>query len=290
MTDSLPADGPWSYDLAFFGMDIERIIRFARVRCVPRHEIIERVLMIDSLNPEELDAYAYRLTELKLTPAEFRFLAESMTEIARKTESASPEVKNLVDKALLRLVRILPLTLANRFARPYLDHKRKGRRKWAYAILRKQNLRGQKVSRRTAGTLARIIQETGDTSILGILTRTPECVRLVGAGFLIDKLNGKDEEHWRGRVLECLRTYDRDAAIALASKFPWEFTYAAGRSGDPTLLPVIRSLFESNSKSGKFVSIYAWCLGKIGADKEIDVLERFILHQHPTRPSLDKNM
>ena len=86
---------------------------------MPRHEVIERVLTLGSLDPEELDAYAFRLTELNLTPAELRFIAASMTEIARKTETATPEVKGIVDRALLRLLRLLPAILANKFARPY---------------------------------------------------------------------------------------------------------------------------------------------------------------------------
>ena len=117
-----------------------------------------------------------------------------------------------------------------------------------------------------------------------MLTRTPECVRLLGAGFLIDRLNGKDEAHWRGRVLDCLLTYDRDEAIRLSPLFPWEFIYAAGRSGDGSLLPIVQSLFKSSLKNKDFVSIYAWCLGKIGAHEEIDVLEQYIREKRGAAP------
>jgi hypothetical protein len=260
-----------SQELELFGLGLDRTIRFARLRCVPRHEVIERALTVDSLDPEQLDACAFRLTELELTPTELRFLAASMTEIARETENASPEIKGVVDRAFLRLVSLLPTQLADRFARPYLGHKRKGRRRWAYLTLREKH-----ISQRTASTLARVFRETKDKAVLGMLTRTPECVRLLGARFLIDRLNGKGERHWRGRVLECLLTYDRDEAIALAPQLPWEFVYAAGRSGDGSLLPIVRSLFKTNSNTVDFVSIYAWCLGKIGAVEEIDALERFV--------------
>jgi hypothetical protein len=269
--ESPDADTTFSQELELFGPDLERTIRFARLRCIPRHEVIERVLTFENLDYEQLDAYAFRLAELKLTPAELRFIAASMTEVARKTESASPEVKGIVDKALFRLLRLLPTTLANKFARPYLDHKRKGRRRWAYFTLR-----GERISQRNAGKLAKVFRETKDKAILGSLTRTPECVHLLGARFLLDRLKGKDEAHWRGRVLECLLTYDRSEAIGLASQFPWEFLYAAGRSGDSSLLPIVQSLFKSTSATRDFVSIYAWCLGKLGANEEIDDLERFV--------------
>lgn len=280
MTDLPDADFPWWEDFSFHGLD--RTIRFARVRCMPRQELIERVLDVDGLDCDALDAYAFRLTELGLMPREFRFLAASMTEIARKTESASPEVKRVADKALLRLVRLLPVGLADRFAQPYFDHKRKTRRKWAYATLR-----GKQLSRRTATKLAKVFRETGDTAILGFITRTPECVRLLGARFLLDRLKAKDDKHWRGRVLQCLLSYDRDAAIALGPQFPWEFTYAVGRTGDRSLLGAIQPLFKSHSNSGSFLSIYAWALGKIGAENEIDVLERFVQSKQSRKRASD---
>ena len=243
-----PENAPWPDGLAYFGPELERTIRFARIRCLPRYEVIEQVLTLDSLDFGKLDAFAYRITELQLTAAELGFLSASMTGIARTTEGSPPDVQRLVEKALLRLIRLLPRTPAKKFALPYLDHKRKGRRKWAYFILRDEH----KLSPRTAATLAKVYLETGDKEFLGTLTRTPECVRLLGAQFLIDKLNGKDEEHWRGRVLQCLLTYNREEAIALAPRFPWEFTYAAGRSGDASLLPTLQSLFQSHSNAGRF--------------------------------------
>ncbi len=166
---------------------------------------------------------------------------------------------------------MLPAALANRFAMPYLDHERKTRRKWAYAVLR-----GKQLPRGTAIKLAKVFCNTGDKAILGFITRTPECVRLLGARFLLDRLKAKDESHWRGRVLQCLLSYDREAAIAFGTQFPWEFIYAVGRTGDHSLLEAIRPLFKSYSNSGSIVSIYAWALGKIGAEDEIDVLERFV--------------
>src|ERR1700732_33049 len=184
MTNLPDTDAPLLEGLSFCGLD--RTIRFARLRCTPRQELIERALDLEALDYEALDAYAFRLTELGLTSQEFKFLAASMTEITRKTETASPEVRGIVDKALLRLVRLLPPGLADQFARPYLDHKRKTRRKWAYATLREEQL-----SRRTATQLADVFRATVYRAILGLITRTPECVPLLGARFLVDRLNSK---------------------------------------------------------------------------------------------------
>src|ERR1700684_1217367 len=160
--DGHDANGMFSRELQLLGSGLDRTIRFARLRCMPRHEVIERVLDFGNFGFEELDAYAFRLTELKLTPAELRFMAESMTDIAIKTENALPEVKTVVDKALLRLLRLLPSTLGRKFAQPYLGHKRKGRRRWAYATLR-----GKNISRRTARTLATVFRDTNDKAVLG---------------------------------------------------------------------------------------------------------------------------
>ena len=107
-------------------------------------------------------------------------------------------------------------------------------------------------------------------------------VRKIGADYLLEQLKGGNR-HWRGRVLECLLTYDRGAASRRAEEMPWEFTYAVGRSGQPLFLPAIRKLLKSHKRDVDFVPIYIWALGKMGAAKEIDVLDRFVRRSTASR-------
>jgi hypothetical protein len=268
---------PETWERDIFLHDLDRTIRFANVRCLSRETIIAGALNLEN-DEDLLNAYLYRLNELTLTPSEQQTLATGMVDLAGKTEDTSTEVKSTADRLLLRLVRILPLELATHFAEPYLDHRRKTRRKWAYATLRDKPITGENIER-----VGRIFRRTGDKALLPFITRTPECVRMLGADFLLAKLAAKDQEYWRMRVLQAVLTYDRNAAIALSEQLPWEFTFAAGRTEDKTLVPAIQSLFEGNSDNGKFVSIYAWALGKLGARQELEALESFLRRKHPPR-------
>jgi hypothetical protein len=266
MGASEPIDTSWHELILVHQLD--RTIKFARLRCLPRQHIIEQVLNMDN---DDLDAYLYRLRELEPTISELEFIADAMTGLASKYESASPETKLKVDKALLRLIHLLPAELAYRFAEPYLDHPRKTRRKWAYAALRGKPLAGTAVEK-----FARVFRELNDKATLPFITMNPQCVQALGADFLLRRLNEKDQGYFRARVLGALLSYDRVAAVALSHNYPWEFVYAAGRSGDKSLLLEVRGLFEANAQNGEFLSIYAWALGKLGADDDLNSLEQFV--------------
>lgn len=264
-------DSPEKLSDDWFLSDLARTIKFAEIRCLARYEVLERLLNLEKWDEIDLDAHLYRLTECQLTPAEQSLLFDGMKYIAQTTERAPAEAKHRAEVVLLRLLRLMPQKLAIRFARPYLDHPRKGRRKWAYFAFRRVAL-----SRDDCTRLAAAFRRTGDRATLPAVTRTPYCVRVIGAEFLLAKLSAKKDRHWRGRVLQALLGYDRDAAISLAERFPWEFVYAVGRSGDQSLVSTIAGLLKLRSKSPDFLSIYAWALGKIGAESAIRDLKEVV--------------
>jgi hypothetical protein len=74
-----------------------------------------------------------------------------------------------------------------------------------------------------------------------------------------------------------LLVYQRPAALALASRYPFEFAHAAGRAGDKSLRGPLRVLLSANSNDLEFLSICAYALGKIGAKAELKSLKKFIL-------------
>jgi hypothetical protein len=143
---------------------------------------------------------------------------------------------------LLRLVRALPSELAVRFAEPYVDHPRKGRRQWAYVALREKHI-SPEVARKCADSFRR----TGDQEALMLIARNPECVLEVGPEFLLSNLN---EKYWRARVLEALIGHDRTAALFWSRKYPLEFAHALGRTCDRSLLEPLRLTLLA--KSGCF--------------------------------------
>lgn len=246
--------------------ELDRTIRYARIRCLAPSEIIERVC--DLNEAENLGDYIGRLLELELGRKEFERLGQNMEELASRVESLPSKLKVKVDRTLLRLVRLLPSDLASAFAEPYVDHPRKARREWAYSALREK-----KISSAIAEKLVETFRKTGDQKALELIARNPEHVAPVGVAFLLENIR---EEYWRSRVLESALKHDRSVAIALSESYPFEFAHAVGRSGDSTLASLLRPLFEANAKDQKFLAIYAYALGKIGAREDLDSLDRIV--------------
>lgn len=246
--------------------ELARTIRYACIRCLTPSEIIK--LVCDLNEAGNLGDYIGRLLELGLTADQFECLARGMEELASRSESVPSSVRVKIDRTILRLVRILPSHLACRFAEPYVDHPRKARREWAYTALREKE-----VSLEIALKLVDIFKETQDQRALELIARNPKCVVEVGIVFLLKNIR---EEYWRARVLESALRYDRANAVALSREYPFEFTHAVGRLGDPALLSSLCPLLGLNAKDPKFLAIYAYALGKIGARDELESLDRFV--------------
>lgn len=254
--------------------EVARTIRYARVRCLTPHEIIK--LVCDPNEAENLGDYIGRLLELGLTVDQYEQLARGMEELASRSETVPSKVRVRIDRTILRLVRILPSHLACRFAERYVDHPRKARREWAYTALREKE-----ISSAIALKLVNIFKETEDQHALELVARNPKRVVEVGTVFLLKNMR---EEYWRARVLESALRYDRATAVALSQEYPFEFTHAVGRLGDPALLSSLRPVFELNAKDPKFLAIYAYALGKTGARDQLDSLDRFVRDRAKSAP------
>jgi hypothetical protein len=246
--------------------ELRRTIRYARLRCLSPSDVIAR--FADFAHEDDLSQYIARLLELKLTASELQLLVTVMEQLASQSEKSRSRTKLRIDRVLLRLVRALPSDLAVRFAEPYLDHPRKGRRRWAYIALREK-----RISEGVAAKCADSFRRTADQEALILIARNPERVVLVGAEFLLKNL---DDKYWRARVLEALIVHNRASALSWSRQYPFEFAHAVGRTGDASLVGALGSLFEANSNDLEFVSIYAYALGKVGAAAELDALDKFV--------------
>ena len=253
--------------------DLHRTIRYARVRCLSPSDVIAR--FADFATEDDLNQYIARLLELKLTDSELQLLVTVMEQLASQLEKSRSRTKLRIDRVLLRLVRALPSDFAVRFAEPYVDHPRKGRRRWAYVALREKH-----ISKEVAAKCADSFRRTGDQEALILIARNPERVVHVGAEFLLKNL---DDKYWRARVLEALIVYDRVSALSWSRQYPFEFAHAVGRTGEASLVGALGALFEENSNDLEFVSIYAYALGKIGATAELDALDKFVQVGWPRR-------
>lgn len=245
---------------------LEKTIEYANIRCLPSVELIKKISSLDQ--DDDPAGYIARLLELDLNESELSLLGRAMTELARRSEGAPSTLKRKLDRILLRLVRMLPSELAAHFAAPYLDHRSKDRRFWAYSALRKKL-----IPQGVAEKLVDIFRRTGDQEALELIARNAVRVTETDPEFLLASI---EEKYWRGRVIEALLIHQRPAALALASRYPFEFAHAAGRVGDRTLGRTLRELWRANSDDPDFLSIYAYALGKIGAKRELQTLKKFI--------------
>lgn len=252
--------------------ELGHTIRFARIRCMTFHEILARLSQFDPADNH--GAYVQRLSELTLTESDVESLVGVMNGLAGRAEREPSAIKLRIDKLLLRLVRLLPADVAMCFAEPFVKHRRKARRMLAYSALRKKQ-----VSKTMAANLANAFAKTREQEALQLIARNPERVPEVGGEFLLKNL---DEPYWRTRVLEALLLYDRQNAISFAQLYPFEFAYAVGRCEDKSLLGHLCALVEANSNDLKFLSIYAYALGKLGGRQELDSLECFVREHWPS--------
>ena len=260
-----------SFKTEIFLDKLGRTVRYAKLRCLSPTEIFDRIAGLD-LDPEVTD-YVYRISELRLTGSNLEHLLGAMKNLANRSESSSSKVRAKIDRILLRLVRLLPTDIGNNFAEPFVDHRLKSRRRWAYSSLRQKP-----ISKIIAVKLANVFKQHGDQDALKLIARNPKRVTDVGGEFLLANIN---EEYWRARVVEALLDYDRPTALLIAKRYPFEFDHAVGRSGDDSLVSYLTDLFPANQDDMEFISIYAFALGKLGAIAELESLECFIAVRYP---------
>jgi hypothetical protein len=253
-------------------IEVRRAIRYGRARCLSAKEVIDKICALD-IEDDSVD-YIKRLQELSLTDDDFQYLVNGLNGLATRSEKANSKLKIRIDRTILRCVRLLPSELAARFAEPYIKHRRKARREWAYAALREKH-----ISESAAAELREVFCETGDENALRLIARNPERVTAVGADFLMSNVT---ERYWRARIMQALITHDRPKALVLSQQYPFEFAHAAGRSGDRSTLNSLRALFDANSHDVEYLSIYAYALGKLSCPEELESLEKFVNEAWPT--------
>jgi hypothetical protein len=246
--------------------DVLRAIDYARLRCLSFADVLDHLSKAD--DGHSTVRYIARLSEMTLTEPEWKMLLSFMNSMAKRAEDSTSRYKARIDSMLRQLLRPSATEFANQFAEPFAEHKRKGPRQWLYLALRHVPISSQLASR-----LAKAFLKTGDQEALELIARNPQRVAELNPRFLLSNLK---ERYWRARVLEALITYDRPQAIILAAQYPFEFAHAVGRSQDKSMFDLLVTLYRENSNNLDFVGIYAYALGKIGADKELELLSNSI--------------
>jgi hypothetical protein len=263
MSDAKPAGN--DIRRVFAVQELHRTIDYALHRCLSVREIAERLLAReDDLDTTDVDT----LLEMALAEADRGVLLKAVARLAARSETAPSRLKARIDRTILRILRLLPSEMSAPFAKQYLGHRLKSRRKWAYSAFR-----DVLISHEVSETLVAVFREHGDQEALQLIARNPAQVVATGPEFLLENLQ---EEYWRARVVEAALVEHRRAAIHLADRYPFEFAHAVGRLEDRRLLRVLCRLFPSNCSSVEFLSIYAYALGKLKATTQLNALREYV--------------
>jgi hypothetical protein len=130
-----------------------------------------------------------------------------------------------------------------------------------------------------ANCLIASFRRTGDEKMLELIARTPNVVADIDAEFLLDNLS---EDYWRVRVLEVLLLAAPQRGVKQAVDYPKEFIWALGRAKADSYAPLMERIVDVNRYDIGILSIYAWALGRLRAERE---LERLIDHIQQTWPN-----
>ena len=229
-----------------------------------RDQLIDRVRRLWEY--DDASAILKRIEELDWPREHAEVLAEAVGELATGGDSLKSKDKPRVDRALLRLVRVLPEEVTSGMLFEFVQHPRQPRRKIAWRALKDGPL-----SKSDAEKLLARAEEIGDSSLAVIVARRED----LAAQFDPDRLLAlMPDDYWRMRVLEVAVPSHPDCAPAWRDSHPREFLHAVGRIGNPEYLSLIRPLLQTHMEDLDFVSFYIWALGKLGAETDIDELER----------------
>lgn len=246
--------------------ELNRTLHRARIRCLEPDEIIGRLpkIMTDADRGELL----IRLAELELTQDQIEAVADAVRMLAAYGETVPSREKPRVDATIARIIRVLPQETANELVRPLLEHSRRSQRDVVYNSLRRIG-----ITARLAHDLIAIFQRTGDERMLELIARTANVVPEVDAKFLLQNLS---DDYWRMRVMEALLHHLPQRAVELAADYPREFIWAVGRARTSSYLPLMERIVEAGWHNIELLSIYAWALGQLSAERQLDELSQRI--------------
>lgn len=282
MPDSLPRiedllnDPEYKRVAAQFQLqEFELTVSMARIRCLTRREILDR-LRASAEDPEE-SALLYRLEECGLGTEDAAQLGEMTTELAN-LEGLRSRDRQRIDSRLKRLLRVLPDEVSNPIAWQLLGSKHRSRRDIAYRVLCRVGL-----ATAQAQDLVNRFRDTADQAALELIVRSPTALITVDIAYVLDSLA---EEYWRARAIQILLDANKEMAIRFGSRYPFELAHAIGRSRNPSFIAHLRDLAAQHCHDLRFAGICAWAYGQLGAGEELASLADSVREHF--EPSLSK--
>ncbi len=127
-------------------------------------------------------------------------------------------------------------------------------------------------------------RDIADQGALELVVRTPAVLVKVDIEYALESFA---EEYWRARAIQVLLDTNKEMAVRLGSKYPFELAHAIGRSRNPELVTYLRELAAKHFQDLRFADICAWAYGQLGAGDELKSLADCVREHFGLKASQD---
>lgn len=253
-------------ELTYEIQQLEHTIEYAKFRCMPTYKLIQK--LSEYKVGDFVDHYFGRLNEIKLSDNDYRLLINSIDTLISKYKNLSTKDKIKFENFIRRLIVYLPSNLTHQYFDIFINSTRKTGRKIAYKSICSELLTKSQIN-----FLLEIYLKKREEEALKVIIYSTVILDLE---VVISILEKTDNEYWKARLIENLITNQQKEISKIYLIYPFEFVHAVGRIGNTKYLNMIKELFEKNKNDLEFLSIYAYTLGKIGAEKDLEELSKYI--------------
>jgi hypothetical protein len=243
-----------------------RALLKARIWCLAPHQVIDR-LVADPLVPyEERRLLTARLAEEKLSPQDLNRLQDLVGRLEQLGQGRGRPTGS-VYSTLRDILQFLPREERVSRCLAYLQSNRWQQRAMACRVLRDEELDESEVA-----ALCRTIPGKPNRLLVELAAR--HSGRLSAADALEVVLPRLDNEYWQSRVVEKLLPRPEVEISRVATEWPLAVLWALGRNRWTAYLPLVTGILPGLEKDWKRLPIVTWALGRLGAARELDDLER----------------
>lgn len=246
--------------------DTLRALEKARIACRVPHDVVDRLVSDPLPSWDEARLLTARLAEQDLSPDDLdrlRVRAVRLEQLGAEPGRHRGPLYTL----LRRFLELLPREDRVPRLLSYLNSPRPQQRAMACGALRDESLTREEVAAICSAV------RTGQDGLTLVLAAR-HATRLSTENAIDLVLPRLDSAYWRSRVVEELLPRDDVDVAALARAWPLPVLWASARRQWRQYLPVVASMLPTVEEDWHTLPIVAWALGKLGAARELEELDR----------------
>lgn len=220
------------------------------------------------------DLVLKRLTNTDMTSSQQRAMFNAIRLLYHRSADLSPLYRHRSEKALYRLLHLLPLTLTRDFVCEYLRHKRAKIRQSAHRAYKSNGVDPSALHELLTQYMSRR-KGSKNQEILHLIARCPEATERLDTSYLLSEI---DSRYWRMRLLESMLCKNDEHFLKFSRLLPVQAVWAVARTSDPSHLPTVRDIFEHYSGDADVAAWCVWAFGRLGSRTDIDSCRRILRH------------